>query len=181
MYIFKVMEKDYLIIVDKKDKQIGTMEKLEAHKQGLLHRAFSIYLFNSKNELLLQRRAIDKYHSGGLWTNACCSHPKPGEDTDAAAHRRLSEEMNIRCELNKAFSFIYKKEVDNYLIEHELDHIYIGEIDFDPIPNEEEVMDWKFIELATLKKDIKQSPEKYTEWFKISLEKIIRFRNKKIG
>ena len=172
------MVKEFVIIVDKKDREIGTMEKMEAHRQGLLHRAFSIFIFNSKNEMLLQKRAIHKYHSGGLWTNACCSHPRPGEDLNNATQRRLIEEMNIVCPLKKAFSFIYKKEVDNYLIEHELDHIYIGTFDGEPIPNEEEVIEWKFCDVEKIKKDLKQNPSNYTEWFKIGLEKVNFFMNK---
>ena len=172
------MEKDEVIIVNKKDRQIGTMEKVEAHRQGLLHRAFSIFIFNSKNEMLLQKRAINKYHSGGLWTNTCCSHPKPGEDMDAAANRRLMEEMNINCSIKKVFSFIYKKEVDNYLIEHEFDHVYLGKFDGVPEPNHKEVLQWKFTEWSTLKLDVKQNPGHYTEWFKIGLKKVDSFLKK---
>ena len=172
------MEKEYVIIVDKKDKELGVMEKMEAHRQGFLHRAFSIYLINSRNEILLQRRAIKKYHSGGLWTNTCCSHPRPGEDMNAAANRRLMEEMNINCQLKKAFSFIYKKELDNYLIEHEFDHVYIGKFDGEPFPNMQEVIEWKFLEVDKIKTDIQQYPDNYTEWFKISFGKVNAFLNK---
>ena len=172
------MEKDYVIVVNKNDKEIGIMEKMEAHRQGQLHRAFSIFIFNAKKEMLLQKRAIKKYHSGGLWTNTCCSHPRPGEDMDVAANRRLMEEMNFSCHLKKTFSFIYKKEVDNYLIEHELDHVYIGTFNGEPSPNKLEVLEWKFAEIDWIKKDIKLHPENYTEWFKISLGKVIAYFKK---
>ena len=171
------MEKEYVILVNKKDKQIGTMEKMEAHRQGQLHRAFSIFIFNSKKEMLLQKRAMGKYHSGGLWTNACCSHPRPNENVDAAASRRLMEEMNFTCPLKKAFSFIYKKEVDS-LIEHEVDHVYLGTFNGEPCPNKLEVMEWSFVEIGWLNKDVKLHPENYTEWFKISLRKVISYFKK---
>ena len=117
---------EQVILVDQQDREIGVAEKLEAHRKGKLHRAFSVFLFNAKDEMLLQQRAAEKYHSGGLWTNTCCSHPRPGEPTEAAARRRLREEMGISCNLNKAFDFIYRAEFDNGLIEHELDHVFIG-------------------------------------------------------
>ena len=127
------MIEEQVILVDKDDKQVGLMSKLEAHEKGVLHRAFSIFIFNSKYELLLQKRASSKYHSGGLWTNTCCSHPREGEDTLDAANRRLNEEMGIKTSLRKVYDFIYKAELDNQLTEHEFDHVFYGVFDNDPI------------------------------------------------
>ena len=137
-----------VILVDQEDQEIGVMEKMEAHEKGLLHRAFSIFLFNDEQELLIHQRALHKYHSGGLWTNTCCSHPRPGESIEAAAHRRLEEEMGIECEMEKMFSFIYKAPLDNMLTEHELDHGLIGYFSGTPSINKEEVADWKFIDTS---------------------------------
>ena len=131
-----------VILVDTKDNQTGISEKLEAHKKGLLHRAFSIFLFNDQDQLLLQKRADEKYHSGGLWTNTCCSHPSPGEFLIKSAQNRLKEEMGISTSLSPLFSFIYKAEFDNGLIEHELDHVFIGTFNANPLPNPEEVGEW---------------------------------------
>ena len=126
------MSEEKVILVDKNDNQVGLMPKLEAHEKGLLHRAFSIFIFNSRYELLLQKRASSKYHSGGLWTNTCCSHPREGEDTLDAANRRLDEEMGIKTSLRKVYDFIYKAELDNQLTEHEFDHVFYGVCDSDP-------------------------------------------------
>ena len=166
------MEK--VILVDKNDNEIGVEEKIKAHQQGKLHRCFSIAVFNSDNEILLQKRAQNKYHSPGLWTNTCCGHPRPGEDTENAAHRRLKEEMGFDCPLKEAFTFIYRHKFDNGLIEHEYDHVFIGEFDGNPNPNLEEVCDWKRVDKKGLKKDIQKSPEKYTYWFKISIDRMIQ-------
>ena len=144
------MSVEKVILVDKNDKQVGLMPKLEAHKKGVLHRAFSIFIFNSKYELLLQKRASSKYHSGGLWTNTCCSHPREGEDILDAANRRLDEEMGIKTSLRKVYDFIYKAELDNQLTEHEFDHVFYGVFDNDPILNKNEAEDFKWVDMETL-------------------------------
>jgi len=156
-----------IILVDEFDSEIGTMEKMEAHRKGVLHRAFSVMLFNTNGELLLQRRARKKYHSGGLWTNTCCSHPLPQETIEEAARRRLKQEMGIDLKPTFAFKFIYKSHLDQNLIEHELDHVFVGVFDGLPEINAEEVEDWKFMNLDSLRKDIKQSPDAYTTWLKL--------------
>ncbi len=158
---------EHVILVDEADRETGTMEKMEAHRKGILHRAFSILLFNSKGELLLQKRATKKYHSGGLWTNTCCSHPHPGEDIINAANRKLKQEMGISLYPEFAFKFIYNTPLDHGLIEHEYDHVLIGQFDGEPEINPEEVEDWKFINLASLRKSIQERPEMYTYWFKV--------------
>lgn len=164
------MEK--VILVDKNDRQVGLMEKQEAHIKGLLHRAFSIFIFNTKNELLLQKRANQKYHSGGLWTNTCCSHPRDNESTIDAAYRRLNEEMGMTCDLELKFNFIYKAKLDNNLYEHELDHVFFGFSDTIPKINKKEVCAFDYKTLEFLKKDIIMSPNNYTEWFKICLNEV---------
>ena len=164
---------DEVILVDSDDNFIGTMEKMKAHQTGELHRAFSIYLINDKGNFLLQRRAADKYHSAGLWTNACCSHPRPDETTMAAAIRRLDEEMGIVTSLNHIYHFTYKVEFDNGLIEHELDHVYLGTFNDSPKPNPKEVMEWKYMSTNDIIKDVEEHPENYTEWFKMSYEIVI--------
>ena len=141
------MSEEKVILVDKNDNQVGLMPKLEAHEKGVLHRAFSIFIFNSKYELLLQKRASSKYHSGGLWTNTCCSHPREGEDILDAANRRLDEEMGIKTSLRKVYDFIYKAELDNQLTEHEFDHVFYGVFDNDPILNEDEAEDFDVKEI----------------------------------
>jgi isopentenyl-diphosphate Delta-isomerase len=161
-----------VILVDENDLALGRMEKLEAHQKGVLHRAFSVFIFNSKNELLIQRRALSKYHSAGLWTNTCCSHPRPGEETLSAAKRRLNEEMGMTSELTYKTHFIYKTEFDNSLIEHEFDHVYTGVSDVTPIINKEEVDSYKWLSLNELKSQIESHPEQFTSWFKIAMEKL---------
>ena len=156
-----------VILVDEKDQPIGTMGKLEVHQKALLHRAFSVFIFNEKGEMLLHKRADKKYHSGGLWTNACCSHPRPGEETLTAAQLRLQEEMGFKTELKKAFDFIYKAPFDNGLTEHELDHVMIGYYDENPKINKEEVEDFKWMKLEDVLTDMNEHPNQYTEWFKI--------------
>lgn len=158
-----------VVLVDADDKEIGTMEKLEAHKQGVLHRAISVLIFNSTGEMLLQKRAAAKYHSAGLWTNACCSHPRPGEETTMASQRRLFEEMGIKTNLEFAYKFIYKAALDNNLTEHELDHVYVGRYDKSPNINKDEVSDWKFVSTKILTEDVKKNPQNYTHWFKLIL------------
>lgn len=166
------MKREEVILVDEHDEPCGVMEKMEAHEKGLLHRAFSVFIFNERGEMLIHQRAMGKYHSGGLWTNACCSHPRPGEDTEAAAHRRLMEEMRIDCELHRQFSFMYKAGLDNGMTEHEYDHVYFGHYNDFPDPDPKEVMAWKYISPEAMAAEIEQSPENYTQWFKIALQHI---------
>lgn len=161
-----------VILVNTDNEVLGYMEKMEAHEKGLLHRAFSIFIFNTKGEILLQKRAISKYHSGGLWTNTCCSHPRKNESFLDAANRRLSEEMGMSCVLNEVFSFIYKAELDNNLIEHEYDQVLFGTTDQIPVLNKAEAEDYKYIKPDQLKIDIQANPSQYTEWLKISFEKV---------
>ena len=162
-----------VILVDKNDNEVGTMEKQEAHVKGLLHRAFSVFIFNDKNELLLQRRAVNKYHSGGLWTNTCCSHPRQNEKTEDAAKRRLLEEMGMRSTLKKQFDFVYKAKLDNNLYEHELDHVFFGFTNDLPIINPEEVEDYTYKTLEDIGNEMKTNPDKYTEWFKICFREVV--------
>ena len=171
--------KDEIILVDEKDNQISTGEKMTVHKEGKLHRAFSVFIFNSKDELMLQQRAKIKYHSPGLWTNTCCSHPKPGEKTEDAAKRRLREEMGFSCDLKEAFSFVYKAKFDNGLSEHEFDHVFIGKFDGNPKPDKKEAENWKWISFSELKKDMKRNPDNYTCWLKVSIDKLISYLESK--
>jgi len=164
-----------VVLVDENGKETGTEEKMKAHMEGKLHRAFSIFVFNTRGELLLQRRAEKKYHSGGLWTNTCCSHPRPGEPVEKAVHRRLKEEMGFDCELKEIFSFIYKVEFDNGLSENEYDHVFVGRFDGEPSPNSDEVDGWKWVDIEELKKNIYQNPEKYTYWLRVSIEKVAHY------
>ncbi|MCX8020076.1 MAG: isopentenyl-diphosphate Delta-isomerase [Chitinophagaceae bacterium] len=167
------MQEERVILVDENDEPLGEMEKMQAHRTGALHRAFSIFLFNKKGEMLLQKRADDKYHSGGLWTNACCSHPRPGEEIAEAARRRLMEEMGIETRLQKAFHFIYKTRVSNNLTEHELDHIFTGEFD-GPVPfNPDEVSEICFKTPAEIRKWLNTHPEQFTEWFRLAFERVL--------
>jgi isopentenyl-diphosphate delta-isomerase len=162
-----------VILVDKNDNEVGTMEKQEAHVKGLLHRAFSVFIFNDKNELLLQRRAVKKYHSGGLWTNTCCSHPRQNEKTKDAAKRRLLEEMGMRSTLIKQFDFVYKAKLDNNLYEHEFDHVFFGFTNDLPIINPEEVEEYTYKTLEDIGNEMKAIPDKYTEWFKICFREVV--------
>jgi len=164
---------EQVILVDTFDLPQGKMEKIEAHEKGLLHRAFSIFIFNSKNELLLQQRAKDKYHSSGLWTNTCCSHPRWGESNLDAAKRRLQEEMGMECDLRYGFNFIYKSEFEDGLIEHELDHVFFGTSDELPKINKTEVESFRYMSLEDLQNEIKNNPKNYTTWLKICLDRVI--------
>jgi isopentenyl-diphosphate delta-isomerase, type 1 len=167
------MTEDLLILVDKNDNEIGTLDKLSVHQRGLLHRAFSVFIFNSKNELLLQQRADEKYHSPGLWSNTCCSHPRSGEKMTDSITRRLKEEMGMQCDTEFKFSFIYKAQFGNGLTEHELDHVYFGKSEDLPEPNPAEVKDWKYISLQNLQEETALHPENFSAWLKISLPRII--------
>jgi isopentenyl-diphosphate delta-isomerase len=163
---------EQVILVDELDNTIGTMEKMEAHEKGLLHRAFSVFIFNGKGQLLLQQRALSKYHSAGLWTNTCCSHPRPNENTLDAAKRRLIEEMGLACEVKHKTSFIYKTNFDNGLIEHEFDHVFFGNCDQDPSINPQEVESFLWMDTKDIMDDIEKNPEKYTSWFKIAMNNL---------
>ncbi len=163
---------EYVILVDENDHPIGREEKMRAHELGLLHRALSIFVFNSKNELLLQRRALSKYHSAGLWTNTCCSHPRPSESVQDAAHRKLMQEMGFDCDLTEQFHFTYRAALDAGLTEHEVDHVLFGTYDLDPVLNPEEADDFKWVTLEWLSTDITKNPHEYTEWFKICFDKV---------
>ncbi len=158
---------EHVILVDEADNETGSMEKMEAHRKGLLHRAFSILLFNFKGEVLLQKRSVKKYHSGGLWTNTCCSHPLPDETVLHAAKRKLWQEMGIDMQPEYAFKFIYKTPLDHQLIEHELDHVLIGHFDGEPNINPDEVEDWRRIDLEELRREMNEKPHDYTVWFRI--------------
>jgi isopentenyl-diphosphate Delta-isomerase len=167
--------KEFVVLVDQNDQKLGLMEKQQAHVAGLLHRAFSVFIFNSKGELMIQQRAANKYHSPTLWTNTCCSHPREDETYEQAAHRRLQEEMGFDCDLDFKFSFIYKAHLDNNLTEHELDHVFFGTFNEEPNLNPEEVMAYRWVELEDLKKDIETNPQNYTAWFKIIFEHYVSY------
>jgi isopentenyl-diphosphate Delta-isomerase len=159
-----------VILVDASDNQIGIMDKMEAHEKGILHRAFSVFIFDDKNNLILQQRALDKYHSPGLWTNTCCSHPRENEAVEVAAHRRLREEMGFDTALEKAFHFIYKSEFENGLIEHEFDHVFVGKYLGEIVPDKSEVNTWRSLSISELRREIKTKPEDFTVWFKVVIE-----------
>lgn len=171
------MVEEQVILVNEHDEQIGLMPKMEAHEKAVLHRAFSVFVFNTKNELMLQQRAAHKYHSPLLWTNTCCSHQRDGESNIEAGTRRLKEEMGFTTDLIETTSFIYKAPFDNGLTEHELDHIMLGYYENEPIINKQEVEDWKWMPLEDVKHDINVHPEQYTAWFKIIFEKFYNYIN----
>ena len=169
---------EMVILVDNNDNQLGLMEKIEAHEKAILHRAFSVFILNDNNELLLQKRALSKYHSPGLWTNTCCSHPRYGESVINAGLRRLKEEMGFETEISSLLSFIYKAEFDNGLTEHEFDHVLVGRYNKNPSINKSEVSDWKWTDLDFLKKDVVSNPDLYTVWFKIIFQQFYKNLNK---
>jgi isopentenyl-diphosphate delta-isomerase len=171
------MIEEHVVLVDENDRQIGLMPKMEAHERGVLHRAFSVFVFNDKNELMLQQRALNKYHSPGLWTNTCCSHQRDGEANIDAGKRRLQEEMGFVTNLEETTSFIYKAPFDNGLTEHEFDHIMIGNYNDLPTINVSEVASWKWMPLEDIKVDLALHPEKYTAWFKIIFDKFYEHIN----
>ena len=154
-----------MVLVDENDNSLGILEKMEAHRKALLHRAVSVFLITNNGDWILQRRSLGKYHSKGLWTNTCCTHPLPGESAPASAERRLYEEMGIRCNLTEIFSFIYREKLDEEMTEHELDHVFIGTTDCDPVINRDEVHEWKRISFDELNRDILKNPGNYTVWF----------------
>jgi isopentenyl-diphosphate delta-isomerase len=162
-----------VILVNQEDKKIGKEEKIKAHKKGKLHRAFSIFIFNKKGEILLQKRSQRKYHSGGLWSNACCSHPRPGKKILAEAKRRLKEEMGIETKLKKIFKIHYRIDVGN-LVENEIDHVFVGYFEGDPKINKNEVESFRWENLKKVREDLNKNPENYTAWFKIILPKLVK-------
>ena len=163
---------EQVILVNERDEAVGAEEKIKAHLEGALHRAFSIFIFNGVGQLLLQKRSCAKYHSNGLWTNTCCGHPRPGESIEEASHRRLWEEMGFDCDVRENFKFIYRAHLDNNLIEYECDHVLVGEFDGNPNPCADEVGDWKWVDLTVLRRDMRENPENYTFWFKISFAEL---------
>lgn len=170
-----------VILVNEKDEVTGAAGKMEAHERGLLHRAFSVFVFNSKGEMLLQQRAINKYHSGGLWTNACCSHPGPGEEIAAAAQRRLKEEMGFDIPVKKSFDFVYKVNFENGLTEYEFDHVFVGEYEGPVGYNKEEVMDYCYKPMQEIRDSLKAYPQNYTVWFRLAFPKIETWWEEKYG
>jgi isopentenyl-diphosphate Delta-isomerase len=167
------MKETEVILVNEEDQPVGTMEKMEVHQQGLLHRAFSVFIFDRQGNMLLQKRAAGKYHGAGLWTNACCSHPYPGESTESAAERRLFEELGFNTPLKKAFEFVYKAKVENDLTEHEYDHVFIGTYEGEINPDEEEVSDFRYVSISQIKKELEEQPGTFTSWFKIAFPRVL--------
>ena len=166
--------KEELILVNENDEPVGVEEKITAHLNGVLHRAFSLFIFDSSGQLLLQKRTSTKYHSQGLWSNTCCGHPRPGETIEQASRRRLQEEMGFDCAVHKVFEFVYRVQLDDGFSEHEYDHVFVGRFDGPPTPNHDEVDDWKWVDLATLQHDIQTHPEHYTYWLRLSLDRLCR-------
>lgn len=159
-----------VILVDERNCELGAVEKLRAHESGALHRAFSVFVFDPEGRLLLQRRARSKYHSGGLWSNTACGHPRPGEGTEAAARRRLREEMGFECELREAFHFTYRAELGGGLVEHEYDQVFVGEFAGEPAPDPTEVEAWRWVSMSELRRDLRTEPARYTFWLKVAVE-----------
>ena len=166
---------EYIIAVDEQDNEIGKIEKIEAHQKAVLHRAFSIFVFNSNKQLLLQKRNSNKYHSAGLWSNTCCSHQRYGEKLEEAIYRRLKEEMGFTCDLKEIFSFTYETALENNLTEKEYDHVFIGEYDKEVVPNKDEVEDYKWANISDIKEDIAKNPKLYSYWFKLSFDRVINY------
>lgn len=173
------MELQQVVLVDENDEVLGTMGKMEAHQKALLHRAFSVFVFNSKGEMLLQQRAAHKYHSPGLWTNACCSHPQPGEETAAAAIRRLQEEMGFVIPVQKVFDFVYKTAFDNGLTEYEFDHVFAGEYEGPVLFNADEVQDICYKAMPEISNSLQTHPQKYTAWFHLAFPRIEKWWNER--
>lgn len=163
---------EHVVLVDEHDQPLGVAEKLDAHRSGALHRAFSVAVLNRRGELLLQRRALGKYHSAGLWSNTCCGHPRPGEDVEAAALRRLGEEMGLDCTLERRGAFTYRAVLDDTLIEHEYDHVLVGTTDDDPSPDPDEAMEWEWASVPALARRVALEPDRYTAWLPLVLAKL---------
>ena len=168
-----VHTEDLVVLVDEDDRELGTETKMNAHVAGTLHRAISVFVFNRAGEMLLQQRAASKYHSAGLWSNTCCSHPRPGEPPESAAHRRLGEEMGFDCPLQRAFTFIYRRVLDNGLIEHEYDHVFVGRFDGVPAPAPDEVADWEWVGVDEVVAGVSADPQRYSPWFGVALESVL--------
>ena len=164
---------DRLVLVDENDREVGTESKLPVHVDGRLHRAFSVFVFDDAGKMLLQRRAVTKYHSAGLWSNTCCGHPRPGEPTEEAAHRRLVEEMRFDCPLQPVFNFKYRAELDNGLFEHEYDHVLVGTFDGSPTPDPQEVAGWRWAAVDDVSEDQIANPTSYSVWFRIALREFL--------
>jgi isopentenyl-diphosphate delta-isomerase len=164
-----------VILVDTNNEQVGTMEKMEAHRKGLLHRAFSIFIFNSEGKMLLHQRAHDKYHCGGMWTNAVCSHPRPGENQSQALRRKMKQEMGFFTEVSKAFDYTYRAELNNGLVEYEYDEVFLGTYDGKLSPNPDEVNDYRFASIADISEEIRQNGDSFTPWFKLLFEPISQY------
>jgi isopentenyl-diphosphate Delta-isomerase len=171
------MPEEQVVLVNDKDDKIGLMDKMQAHIDAVLHRAFSVFVFNSNDELLLQQRALTKYHTPGLWTNTCCSHPRDGESPEQAARRRLMEEMGMECKLNKAFDFIYKADVGQGLTEHEFDHVFVGYSDVLPVINKNEVEAYRYVSLENVRNEMQANPHEFTVWFRIAFDRVEAFFN----
>jgi len=167
-----------LVLVNEKDEPVGLMEKMDVHRKALLHRAFSVFLFNSEGQMLLQRRALEKYHSGGLWTNTCCSHPYPDETPVEAASRRMHEELGFNAVVKPAFHFIYKAALDNELTEFEFDHVLVGTYDGQVFPNKDEVSDYRYMSMQELRVSLEDQPHHYTAWFKIAFPMLEAYLDK---
>lgn len=176
-----MLQEEKVILVDQNDNEIGVMEKMEAHRKGLLHRAFSVFVFNSDGEMLIQKRADSKYHSPNLWTNTCCSHPRKDESLDSAAGRRLMEEMGMCCVLEHVHHFIYKTELDQGMIEHELDHVFFGVSDKTPILNSDEVSEYRYVSVPNLLNEVENNPESFTIWFRLLIPIIIELMDLNIN
>lgn len=161
------MKSEEIVLIDCNDEPIGSMEKLQAHQEGLLHRAFSVLILNELGDMLIQRRAFEKYHSGGAWSNACCGHPRPGETTQAAAERRLQEEMGFSVPLKKLYHFTYKTDLGNGLTEHEFDHVFLGVYNDDPVPNPNEVAEWRYVSIDRLQQELKMQADQFSFWFRL--------------
>lgn len=166
-------QEERVVLVDSDDRPVGELEKMQAHREGLLHRALSVFVFNGNGELLLQRRAHGKYHSGGLWTNTCCSHPRPGEPVGDAAARRLREEMGMDCNLAPRFAFVYRSELDDGLVEHEFDHVFLGTSEAEPDPNPAEVLEWRYVSPDEIRHELERNPGRFTSWFRICFESAV--------
>jgi isopentenyl-diphosphate Delta-isomerase len=166
-------EDEQVVLVDEHDVELGVAPKLDVHVDGRLHRAFSVFVFDSGGRMLLQRRADGKYHSPGLWSNAACGHPRPGEPTDAAARRRLREEMGLECALEPRMTMRYRAEVGAGLVEHELDHVYVATWDDRPVPHPDEVSEWRWMAPGDLRADVAAAPERYTPWFRLALDDVL--------